>query len=249
MIKSSLLSVIFLFSFISPSFALPSEISIAADLWCPYTCQPDGKEGILIEIARAAFKPHNIEVKYRFIPWAKARSETEKGLHNAIIGAFESDAVGFILPSTPILFGTNGFFTLNTSSWQYSGIDSLKDISLGVIEGYSYGSPVDEYVKSNSSSSRIQISTGTDALRKNLSKLVNKKVDVILDEPRVVRYEWKALGLNQSELRRAGVYGKEGIWIAFSPRRTESEELAKIFSLELEKLNQNGEVEKIIDRY
>lgn len=249
MTKTALLSLLIILSSAVPSFALPSEISIAADLWCPYTCEPNGREGILIDISRKIFSQNNIDVKYRFMPWTRARSETEKGLHNAIIGAFESDAKGFILPSSPILYGTNGFFTLASNTWQYSGIDSLKGLSLGIIEGYAYGSPVDEYIKSHSSSSRIQFSAGADALRKNLTKLVNKKVDVILDEPRVVRYEWKDLGYPASELKRAGVYGKEGIWIAFSPRRTESEELANIFSVGLEKLEKIGEVQRIADMY
>lgn len=249
MTKTALLSILIIITSAVPSFALPSEISIAADLWCPYTCEPNEKEGILIDIARKVFSQNNIAVKYRFMPWTRAQSETEKGLHNAIIGAFEADAKGFILPTSPILYGTNGFFTLASSTWQYSGIDSLKGLSLGIIDGYSYGSPIDEYIKSNFSSARIQFSAGADALRKNLIKLASKKVDVILDEPRVVRYEWKVLGNPAAELKRAGVYGKEGIWIAFSPRRTESEELAKMFSLGLEKLEKSGEVQRIADMY
>jgi len=228
---------------------LPKEISVAADLWCPYTCEPGVREGILVDIVKEVFAQRGVVVRYKFLPWKRAKSETEKGLHNAILGAFKADAQGFVLPRNPILFGTNAFFTLSSSAWKYSGLDSLKSVSLGIIEGYTYGPEMDPYIKENSSSLRIQFATGADALRKNLKKLSENKVEVVLDEPRVVKYEWMALKNTSATIKKAGQYGNEGIWIAFSSRRSDSEDLALAFSEGLEKFEKNGGVKRVTERY
>ena len=248
MIRRALLLLIF---FAPNLFAqnLPKEISVAADLWCPYTCEPGINEGILVDVVKEVFAQQGVVVRYKFLPWNRAKSETEKGLHNAILGAFKNDAQGFVLPKNPILFGTNTFFTLSSSAWKYTGLDSLKSISLGIIEGYTYGPELDPYIKDHSSSLRIQFASGADALRKNLKKLSENKVDVVLDEPRVVKYEWMALKNTSATIRSAGQYGHEGIWIAFSPRRTDSEDLASAFSEGLVKFEKNGGVKRITEKY
>ena len=67
-------------------FAFAKEkIILAADMWCPYNCEPDSKNpGFLIEMAKIIFEEHDIEIEYRLMPWSKALDAVKNGSIHAI---------------------------------------------------------------------------------------------------------------------------------------------------------------------
>jgi polar amino acid transport system substrate-binding protein len=55
------------------SLAKADTISIRADLWCPFNCDPSGaKPGYMIEIAKAVFEPLGHKIDYQTLNWARA---------------------------------------------------------------------------------------------------------------------------------------------------------------------------------
>ena len=82
------------------STAIGETISLRADAWCPYTCDPGAaKPGFMIEIAKMALEPAGHKVDYKVLNWARAITETRKGKFTAIVGAAKDDAPDFIYPS------------------------------------------------------------------------------------------------------------------------------------------------------
>ena len=52
-------------------------ITLRADEWCPYNCQPKSQNpGFIIEIAETVFKKAGHTIDYQVMPWARPRSET-----------------------------------------------------------------------------------------------------------------------------------------------------------------------------
>lgn len=53
------------------------------------------------------------------------------------------------------------FYVKEESTWQFDGIKSLKNVSLGIIDGYSYNEELDAYIEKNkANSSKIQVIDG-----------------------------------------------------------------------------------------
>lgn len=49
--------------------ARAETITIVADPWCPYNCEPGSDEpGFMVEIARRVFAEAGIEVRYETVP-------------------------------------------------------------------------------------------------------------------------------------------------------------------------------------
>ena len=64
------------------------EITLAADLWCPYNCQPkEENPGFLIEIAKYSLEKQGHTVKYHLVPWQRAIRMVRKGQYHGLVGS------------------------------------------------------------------------------------------------------------------------------------------------------------------
>ncbi len=130
-----------------------SSITILADPWCPYNCEADSsKPGIGIEAAQKIFSAQGLKVKYINRDWQQSLSEVRAGQYDAVIGAYRSDAPDFIFPQRPFAYSKTCFFICDDFNWEFEGPHSLSNIRLGVINGYSYGKSIDQYVKEHRNS-------------------------------------------------------------------------------------------------
>ncbi len=58
---------------LTPSPVGAETITLAADVWCPFNCNPGGDPpGYMVEVAKAVFEPRGHTVTYRVLPWARA---------------------------------------------------------------------------------------------------------------------------------------------------------------------------------
>ena len=229
-------------------------ISIVADEWCPYNCAPDAKNpGIIIEIAKLAFAKVGKEIKYEIRPWTRAIDETRAGIHHAIVGASIDDAPDFIFPEIHQAEMLNHFYVKNDNDWKFAGIDSLYKISLGVIKGYSYKDELDSYIeKYSSDNTRIQFSSGEDALETNFKKLVTGRISVLIEDKNVVENFLMEHPEFANQIKSAGILEEidtNRLFIAFSPANPKSKEFAKIITEETKRLIESGELEKIKNKY
>lgn len=207
----------------------------------------------MVDIAKKAFAKHNIEVEYKIIPWARAITETRKGLHTAIVGAAVGDAPDFIFPDAEQGFVSNYFYVNKGNKWRYSGVKSLKEISLGVIADYSYNEEIDDYIKQyNKYPEYIQIMAGDNALAINLSKLKRNKIGATLESRYVMEYY-----LSQNNMKNlfepAGMLElseEDKLYVAFSPKdKRKAKKYADILTKETVNMRKSGELQEIMDIY
>ncbi len=252
----------FIFILISPAFLqakdnLPKTIILGADEWCPYNCTPKAKyEGILVEIARQAMSEYNIEVKYILMPWSRAVEQGRSGKIYGIIGASKPDAPDFIYPKTPQHKMKNAFYVSEKNkNWEYKGVKSLENLSLGTVAGYSYGNKeLDDYINTNLDNiSKIQAATGDEPQFQNIVKLKRGRLDVVIEDENVMNYVLKlnkAEGIYKTKMNLKTEAIKQDLSIAFSPAKSEqSKILAKIISDYTDKIKSNGEYEKLNKKY
>jgi polar amino acid transport system substrate-binding protein len=230
-------------------------ITIVADVWCPYNCSPESyNPGFMIEIAREVFKEKEIEIAYSNIPWARAIEEARKGNYTAIVGATKGDAPDFIFPDIAQGISKNGFYVRAGETWKYNGLNSLKDKIVGAIEDYDYAGDLGKYMKENKNNNlRVQFVSGDEALSLNIKKLLNRRIDVIVEDEAVMSETIQRLSLQDKIVfvadSSAATSEDSYLFLAFSPKNPRALEYAKILSQGTTKLRESGRLQEILEKY
>lgn len=229
-------------------------ITIVADTWCPYNCNPKSpNQGFMVDLVRKAFAKHNIDVQYSTMPWTRAIDETRQGKHSAIIGASAEDAADFIFPTASQGFMNNHLYVKSGNPWRYNGLDSLKKVTLGAIDGYSYNEEIDSYIKKYKlDPTYVQLMSGDDALAINVSKLMREKIGLTIESKYVMNYYLSQNHLQNKidDIASLPPSNRDNLYIAFSPKnKSLSQKYAKIMSDETKNMRVSGELQKIMDNY
>jgi len=226
-------------------------ITFAADEYCPYNCTPESeKPGYLIEIAQLIFQQHNHEVKYILAnSFDESIQKTRSGEYDAILSVLKIDVSDFIFPLHPQIIVDNVFFVRKEFNWQYNGVESLKKIRLGHIVGYSYFKELDEYIATkHSDSARVQDVSGPSAFLYNLKKLRYRQIDAIIEDRYVIDYYYQERHEVNPFKVAERLFSNE-LYIAFSPKGKHSKEYAKILSDGMIRLQKDGTLETILEKY
>lgn len=230
--------------------ARAETLTLVADEWCPYNCKPgDEKPGFLIEIARRVFEPAGFRVDYKIVPWARAIRDTRAGRYSAIVGAVRSEAPDFVYPEGTSVVAATQSYVKAGSPWRYAGEASLANVTLGVILDYAYGEATDAYLaRHRDDAARVQVSTGEDAREKNVAKLLQGRVSVLLEDAAVMRYFLDRTGRSEAVVP-AGALESIEVFIAFGPAEEHAVEHARMLSAGMHRLRASGELAAILARY
>lgn len=235
---------------ISFSVVRADTVSILSDRWYPVSSSPTSSQpGYMVEIAEAILTRHGHTLDYRLAPWKRSIAEVREGNTDCIIGAYKSDAPDFIFPAMPWGKVVFKFYTRIDSPWKYQDLEQLEKLSIGVVLGYSYSTELDKHIKENKHLMNVQVTTGGDALKQNILKLVAKRIDVVVAfEPAMIKQ--LAMLDFSDEIKYAGELGFEQfMYIACSPKKTRSHRYVRMFSEGIIELRKSGELKKILDQY
>jgi polar amino acid transport system substrate-binding protein len=235
---------------ISEAFATTS-ISISADAWYPFTAKEEGAyPGYLIEIAQEIFKEKNIDVVYKVQPWERALVSVINKEINCVAGAAKTEAPDFLYPEKAQGISVTSFYVKKGNPWRYNGsLDSLKEVKLAVMGGYAYDSgALDEYIKANENTNKVQTVKAVDALDQNIKKIISDRVDVIIESDAVFLSKISTLGL-ENQFENAGVVGAQELYIACGPNDPANVEYVKILSDGMSKLKASGKLKEIFEHY
>ncbi len=247
------LSVVFCITFTFSVFVRAEVITVGADVWCPYNCDPGNhdKPGFMVELAREIFAMHGIAVRYEVLPWSRAKIQVSINNIQGLIAGTPANTADLtsilIFPKEEQARMQNKFFTLKINHWQYDGVDSLSDIELGVIQGYDYGSIIQPYINLGVN---VQVISGDDALERLMQMLAWGRIDAILEDESVFRYTAQIHKFNN--YKYAGNDGSSAennnLYIALSPSKN-SKKYAKMLTAGMITLRQSGRLDKILARY
>ncbi|AZL16034.1 substrate-binding periplasmic protein [Rickettsiales endosymbiont of Stachyamoeba lipophora] len=224
-------------------------ISVTADLWCPYNCDPaSNAPGIVIEILKDIFEPRGYNIKYSLNEWTKAIKLTREGDYTALPATYKSDAPDLLFPKDPIVTSTANFYALKDNAWHFNGVDSLKRIKnkILLIEGYSYGEFIDDIIAKNPDG--FQRTKGVVALTDNINAVLGGNNDVLIADHNVLKYN--LFLMNQvGRIEAVSKLKPEGIYIAFSNKINNAEVLLKIFEDGFKKLKEEGKLNDMLFKY
>lgn len=228
-------------------------ISLRADEWCPYNCDPGSDEsGYMIEIVTLVFEKAGHTIDYQTLSWSRAVLDAQTGKYTGLIGATKAEVPEFIFPEEPLGVASDFLWVKKGNPWRYAGVDSLKQIKLGAIQDYDYGEEVLAYMDEHKDSLSVQVAVGEKALEKNITKLEMGRIDALIENKAVFQYT--VHGLAKADLfEEAGEISdtleNNLVYIAFSPALPQSQEYARILTEGIRELRASGEFQKILDRY
>lgn len=238
------------------SIALGAEgnkLVLAGDHWPPYVnARGDSRDGFMVELAREAFKLSDIELEYQERPWARCLKLAAEGTIDGVIGIYFTEArkLGFVIPEESLGLSVNRFYTLNASSWRYTGIPSLENVTIAAIEGYDYGE-LNDYLASDPAGRKGKVIRmyGDGVLEGILKMLVIGRIDAAIEDELVMAYMAERTGITSS-IREAGeVNPINPVGIAFSPVMPSAARYASALDSGIRELRKSGRLARILDSY
>ncbi|MDG0817138.1 substrate-binding periplasmic protein [Bdellovibrio svalbardensis] len=241
------------------AIAKTKELLIEADFYCPYNCGPkDERKGFAVELAEAALAGSGYSIRYEIVPWNRAVRRAQQGLSQGVFGGtgFDSESAGpplLLKHRVPLAILQYAVFARPGVSWKYDGPHSLEGKKVGLVAGYEqvlFGH-LGDFLLIKAGRNFIEFSYGDSAGRNNLLKLINKRVDLIIDDERVLRRIAKEEGISQDAFIRVAELGPKpfNFYLAMSPKYKDAEEVLKILDQRLLEMMKSGEFEKIMKRY
>jgi polar amino acid transport system substrate-binding protein len=223
-------------------------IILVADIWEPYNGNPSSKQpGYVVELAHTIFNDAGLTLEYRVMPWNLALEAAAKGEVAGVIGAAFDDAPGFIFPEEEINRSEIVFVTLRKNRWNFRGLASLKNVVLGAVQDYSYTPLIDQWI-AQADTHQVKFNASTHTVTQNFRRLLDGRIDVLMDDSHVISHYFATTGRAQ-HFRIAGKTEGGNLFVAFSPVKEQSNELAELFSNGIKQMRQDGRLQTILKKY
>lgn len=225
--------------------AADSTIRLRADSWCPYNCAPGNeKPGYMVEIAQTVFGKDKLD--YQLMPWSRAVEAAREGQLEAVAGATQVDAEGFVFGTEPMGMSVNVIITRRGSNFRYQGPESLAALKLAAVQDYSYGEEVDAYIAANRD--KVDLLSGDDVTVQNLRKLLAKRVDAVIEDMNVAEYSLAAQGMD-GLVEIHPIDHATPLYIAFAPGNPAATEQARKLDEGVRSLRRSGALSRLLGRY
>lgn len=238
--------------YVTFSFSETQKIQLAADEWCPVTCSPENTSGrgILYDIVIEALKNSNYSIEYNFLSWARASQMVEKNKMNGLIGVYDTDFPKLELTDA-VVESKDCLYGLKTNSklqkWNYINLESLVGFKVGTINGYGYGDQIDQFKMTEHGKLIFEDAVGDSAVRQNLKKLQNSRVDLILENQIVINY-LKSQKITPDNMTDYHCMDKKKIYIAFNNMK-ENKKIIQLINQFLKSKTSSETIEKIKNKY
>lgn len=230
----------------------PSRVvSLRADPWCPYNCDPaSDKPGFAIEIARAVLGAKGHAVDYKLLSWSRTLVEVRSGAIDGAVAGIKADAPDFVYPQEELGFAATAFAVRKGSGWRWAGPKSLDGKVLGIIPDYQYFPELKSYIEAHAKDPRrVQPVAMFNALELNLKKLAAGRVDLVPDDVLSLRYAIDTLGLGDKLAVVPGPPERDALYVSFSPAIADGADLAAAWDRGVRDMRADGRLAAILSRY
>lgn len=233
----------------SPAWAM-DRVVVVSDMWMPYNGKPNSsEEGYAVDILRTILEPQGYTVAYLERPWKRAVEDVRLGNADMVIGAFKFEMPSFVFPETTIGETTMGMYS-NDANWKFQGLQSLKGIRTGLVQGWGYRKWVLAELKRNPN--EFHVLHGDDAFPRLVKMLEEGRIQAIPSNSYSMDYYIKANNL-EGKIHFAG-YGPnaeaEPLYYGMSPaNKKRSEKLARLIDKGVRSMRKSGELAKILANY
>lgn len=224
-------------------------IEIAAIDWCPQLCPGQQKPGYIRELVEQAYVSSGYKLSINTYPWSRALNMVRKGEVDAVLSPAKAEAPDLLYPDREVGIQRMCFFTLATSLWEFSGVNSLTGLQFGVAADTSL-EELNEYAALNPQQFQFQPYHERYILQQ-AEKLKRGRIDAFLFTYNSTRYALQQIK-QWSEFRSAGCVSSAKVYIAFTPHRdsdTKIRGMMAAFNQGIRQLEIKGKPASILKEY
>jgi polar amino acid transport system substrate-binding protein len=245
-INASFIAVILLGILYSHLALCRESITIAVGDWPPYLSSHEKNKGIVAGIITEIFSAAGYDVKYKFLPWARAYDQTKRGDFDCTgVWLKKSERQADFYYSDPVLKEKHVFFHRIDVPFHWRSMNDLKGMKIGGIQRFSYGSEFDRAEKLN----LFKVDRAKSDLL-NFRKLLAKRFQIYPQEINVgysslmsdFKPEERALITNNPK-----VLFTEDSYLLCPKKLPRSKTLVSIFNKGLEKIREGGRYANYIE--
>lgn len=228
-----------------------SEITLRADVWCPYNCDPrSSSPGFMVEVAHYAFKAHGDLIDYGLMEWTRAIEDTKAGRYDGLIGVTPAITPNFVFPKQELAVAKENFWIKNSSNWKYDDISSLEKVILVIMDGYSYGEPIDSYIaKYRKEPKKIKVMSGYDGRADAANYVLLADNAVYIEETYVMKDFLIRSRLTEHFKQIDSKMPAIKMYIAFTPKIPKAQEYADILDAGVTALKESGQWNHLLQKY
>lgn len=226
-----------------------TNLTIAAIDWCPQICIFEQRQGYVIEIVKEVFKGSNYNLKFQYYPWSRAIKNVTLGDADILLAPAKSEAPHLVYPDSPIGHQRMCFFVDKDSDWQYSNLNSLKGINIGIAIDSSI-EELNDYRQKHPEQFQFQ-PYHERFIKQNALKIKKGRIDSFIFTLNTTNKILKDEGLS-GEIKNAGCVSKTPIYMALTPIERKTKHIKQIllaYEKRITKLKQDGSIGKILESY
>jgi len=222
--------------------------------YCPFTCDPaleNGREGVLTEVLRAALEPAGITLELTMLPFLRAIQETQQGKYDGMVVANHELAPELVYPDAPTLRQHVAFLVKAGETWTYAGIDSLRTMKIGIVEGYSYAdADLNAYLKEHQKdASKIVLLHGQNTTEQGIQMLLKDRFTLYLEGAYSAQYVLMKLGLQDQVAIVGYSTGAFDDFTAFASQHPKARQYAALLSQAIKEMTASGKLKEILQKY
>ncbi|MCH1918963.1 transporter substrate-binding domain-containing protein [Shewanella sp. A3A] len=217
-----------------------TAVTLVNDVWSPYV-EADGRQGLAIEIVRAALQQQQRTLTVQIKPWARAYRDVQSCNNDLILVWYEASRLHEIRYSAPFLTNRLRFIKRLDDSFEYQDLAHLAGKSIGVIRGYNYQNAFinnpSYYLSANHS------------LSANLQMLALKRIDLVVEDELVAATTIFQQRMEGQFIFTGPALDERQLYVATGTCNAEGEALIDSFNQGLTAIRANGEYQQLVDKY
>ncbi len=230
------------------SSSYSDELIFTSDDFCPYYCANEKENGIIGDIVKHIFESKGHKVSFRTIPWSRIKKSMN--LYTGVLAMIKTKSFDFVYPEEEASVAKACFYVKKGSKWHFEGINSLKNIRIGLVQDYEYDALGPEFKAFRSANKHmIQYLTGKNANILNFKKLIYDRFETTLNDRNITSYILKKLDI-KDQIAEAGCLDSEVIlYVVFPTSHLKSHVYAKMFDKGIRDLRNSGKLDLILAKY
>jgi polar amino acid transport system substrate-binding protein len=205
-------------------------------------------KGIAVDVVKELCKRQNIELKLELLPWTRALKMTELGEADGIFTTFYSEErtkyLDFV--EEPLAYEAQYIYTLKGNTINYDGtMKSLSTYKIGILQDYYLGNEFDSAMQNGT----LKVEETTD-MKTNLQKLVDGRIDLIVDHHLSTLFYLKKMNLLDQVVESKETFRQpESLHLCFSKAKKFDAEFIKQMNDTLKQMKEDGTYDKIVNSY
>jgi polar amino acid transport system substrate-binding protein len=221
-----------------------ATLNVVFEEWPPYVYTSNGKiAGTDVEILEEAGRRLGINFRFSSMPWVTALKEVKDGTADAILslGKTEERTKFLYYPDSPINMMRIVFFVLRENPLKVSGLNDLKGLNVGIVEGNFYGRDFEKAKGFERTVCRDH--------KEQFKMLLSKRLDLLISTDLVGTSVAKRMGILDKVRMLKYVVAEEPLYVGFSKAKGEQAKILSVkFSGVFKQMQEEGFIKAVLEK-